>query len=94
MFPIIHIFKRYFKGLVNVSYNYSFLNFWCIFDEIDDPNDIETLREFFATTKIKIGNLGTKTLEEHYPLDFNLIEAARPAIPEPIIITFFFNCIV
>ncbi len=43
-----------------------------IFDEIDDPNDIEALREFFATTKIKIGNLGTKTLEEHYPLDFNL----------------------
>ena len=43
-----------------------------IFDEIDDPNDIETLREFFATTKIKIGNLGTKTLEEHYPLDFKL----------------------
>jgi len=43
-----------------------------IFDEIDDPNDIESLREFFATTKIKIGNLGTKTLEEHYPLDFKL----------------------
>ena len=43
-----------------------------IFDEIDDPNDIESLREFFATTKISIGNLGTKTLEEHFPADFNL----------------------
>ncbi len=43
-----------------------------IFDEIDDANDIESLREFFATTKISIGNLGTKTLEEHFPADFNL----------------------
>ena len=43
-----------------------------IFDETDDINDIESLREFFATTKISIGNLGTKTLEEHFPTDFNL----------------------
>jgi len=43
-----------------------------IFDETDDANDIESLREFFATTKITIGNLGTKTLEEHFPADFNL----------------------
>jgi len=43
-----------------------------IFDETDDANDIESLREFFATTKISIGNLGTKTLEEHFPADFNL----------------------
>ena len=43
-----------------------------IFDETDDSNDIESLREFFATTKISIGNLGTKTLEEHFPADFNL----------------------
>ena len=43
-----------------------------IFDETDDANDIESLREFFATTKVSIGNLGTKTLEEHFPADFNL----------------------
>ena len=43
-----------------------------IFDETDDINDIESLREYFATTKISIGNLGTKTLEEHFPVDFNL----------------------
>ena len=43
-----------------------------IFDETDDANDKESLREFFATTKVSIGNLGTKTLEEHFPMDFNL----------------------
>ncbi len=43
-----------------------------IFENTDDSNDIEDLKEFFTTAKFKINNLGTKTLGNHYPFDFKI----------------------
>ncbi len=43
-----------------------------IFENTDDSNDIEDLKEFFTTTEFKINNLGTKTLGNHYPFDFKI----------------------
>ena len=43
-----------------------------VFENTDDSNDIEDLKEFFTTTEFKINNLGTKTLGNHYPFDFKI----------------------